>query len=235
MRGGWTMSVQTAPKTDWREWLKGDNYTLHKLHSLTGIFPVGYYLVQHLFFNSFAAMGPQYFNAIVYFFNRILPKPVLYAMELFLVILPLLFHALYGFVITYHGKANVYRYRFSENLAYTLQRLSGVYIFFFLLYHVYATSISHKLYGTDIYYAGMQAQFQNPFIVVVYALGVIASSYHLFNGVWNFCIRWGITVGEQAQRTLHRWCMAGFILLSLLGLIALAGFFMHEPVPSPTH
>jgi hypothetical protein len=33
------MSVQTAPKTGWREWLKGDNYTLHKLHSLTGIFP----------------------------------------------------------------------------------------------------------------------------------------------------------------------------------------------------
>ena len=198
------MSVQTAPSANWREKLKGDNYFLHKLHSLTGIFPVGYYLVQHLFLNSMAAVDPKYFNAVVYFFNEILPKPVLWGMELFLIILPLLFHSLYGFVITYHGKANIYRYRFSENLAYTLQRVSGVYIFVFLIYHVYSTTISHKLYGTDIYYSGMQAHFQNPLVVAFYALGVIASSYHLFNGVWNFAIRWGIVIGDRAQRTLHK-------------------------------
>ncbi|MCL6534098.1 MAG: succinate dehydrogenase [Armatimonadetes bacterium] len=231
-----TMSVQTAPPVGWREKLKGDNYFLHKLHSLTGIFPVGYYLVQHLFLNSMAAVDPKYFNAVVYFFNEILPKPVLWGMELFLVILPLLFHSLYGFVITYHGKANIYRYRFSENLAYTLQRVSGVYIFVFLIYHVYSTTISHKLYGTDIYYSGMQAHFQNPLVVAFYALGVIASSYHLFNGVWNFAIRWGIVIGDRAQRTLHKWCWVGFVLLSALGLIALAGFFMHEaPAPPVSH
>lgn len=227
------MSVQAAPRVSWREKLKGDNYFLHKLHSLTGIFPVGYYLVQHLTLNSMAAVDPKYFNAVVYFFNVILPKPVLWAMELFFVILPILFHSLYGFVITYHGKANIFRYRYRENLGYTLQRVTGVIIFVFLLFHVYSTTISHKLFGADISYSGMQAHFQNPLVLAFYVIGVAASSYHLFNGVWNFAIRWGITVGERAQRSLHKFCMVGFVLLTLLGWVALAGFFMHEAPPNP--
>lgn len=231
------MSVQTAPRVGWREKLKGDNYFLHKLHSLTGIFPVGYYLVQHLFLNSMAAVDPKYFNAVVYFFNVILPKPVLWAMELFFVILPLLFHSLYGFVITYHGKANIFRYRFRENFAYTMQRVSGVIIFFFLLFHVYSTTISHKLYGKDISYSGMQAHFSEPWVVALYVIGITASSYHLFNGIWNFAIRWGITISDRAQRSLYKFCMVGFVLLTALGITALAGFFMHEapPNPIPTH
>ncbi len=227
------MSVQTAPRLGWREKLKGDNYFLHKLHSLTGIFPVGYYLVQHLFLNSMAAIDPKYFNAVVYFFNEILPKPVLWAMELFLIIIPLLFHSLYGFVITYHGRANIFKYKYRENLAYTLQRVSGVVIFFFLLFHVYSTTASHKLYGTDIYYSGMQAHFQNPLVVIIYVLGITASSYHLFNGVWNFSIRWGLTISDRAQRNLYKACMVGFVLLTALGLVALGGFFMHEAPPAP--
>ncbi|MFQ3610076.1 MAG: hypothetical protein SNJ72_01150 [Fimbriimonadales bacterium] len=227
------MSVQTAPQQGWREKLKGDNYFLHKLHSLTGIFPVGYYLVQHLFLNSMAAIDPKYFNAVVYFFNVILPKPVLWAMELFLIIIPLLFHSLYGFVITYHGRANIFKYKYRENFAYTLQRVSGVVIFFFLLFHVYSTTLSHKLYHTDIYYSGMQAHFQNPLVVVIYILGITASSYHLFNGVWNFAIRWGIAISDRAQRNLYKACLAGFVLLTALGLVALGGFFLHEAPPAP--
>jgi succinate dehydrogenase / fumarate reductase cytochrome b subunit len=180
-----------------------------------------------------AAIDPKYFNAVVYFFNAILPKPVLWAMELFFIILPLLFHSLYGFVITYHGKANIFKYRFRENLGYTLQRVSGVVIFLFLLFHVYSTTVSHKLYGKDISYAGMQAHFQNPWVVALYVIGITASSYHLFNGVWNFAIRWGLAISDRAQRNVYKFCMVGFVLLTALGITALAGFFMHEAPPNP--
>lgn len=225
------MSLQAAQKGGLKTWLKGDNYTLHKLHSLTGIFPVGYYVVQHLLLNSFAAIHPKYFNAVVYFFNEILPTPLLYAMELGLIILPLLFHSLYGFVITYHSKSNIHRYKYRENFAYFMQRISGIFIFIFLIYHVYTTTVSHKLYGTNIYYDGMAEKLQNPLVVTFYALGVLAASYHLFNGVWNFCIRWGITISDTAQKRLNTLSWIGFILLTALGWIALAGFFLHEPVP----
>ena len=45
--------------------LTRENYFWHKVQSLTGIIPVGYYMVQHLVLNSFALAGAGYFNAVI--------------------------------------------------------------------------------------------------------------------------------------------------------------------------
>ena len=37
--------------------LNRENYFWHKVHSLTGVIPVGYYMVQHLVLNSFSLAG----------------------------------------------------------------------------------------------------------------------------------------------------------------------------------
>jgi succinate dehydrogenase / fumarate reductase cytochrome b subunit len=79
----------------------------------------------------------------------------------------------------------------------------------------------------------MQAHFQNPWVVALYVIGITASSYHLFNGVWNFAIRWGLAISDRAQRNVYKFCMVGFVLLTALGITALAGFFMHEVPPNP--
>ena len=38
-----------------------ENYFWHKLHSLTGIIPIGFYMIQHLVLNSFSFAGPEKF------------------------------------------------------------------------------------------------------------------------------------------------------------------------------
>jgi succinate dehydrogenase / fumarate reductase cytochrome b subunit len=36
--------------------------------------------------------------------------------------------------------------------------------------------------------------------VLFYFVGVSAATFHFANGIWNFLIKWGITVGERAQK-----------------------------------
>jgi succinate dehydrogenase / fumarate reductase cytochrome b subunit len=204
--------------------LVADNHILHKLHSLSGIVPLGIFLVQHLTLNSFALASPQHFNAVIDFFNKKMPSHILFVLEWGLIFLPLLFHGIYGLVITAHGQVNVGRYSYWRNWMYLWQRISGVILVVYIAVHVWGTTISHRLFGTNIYYEGMVQYFQSPLIVAFYLLGITAATFHLSNGIWNFCIRWGITVSEKAQQACAKVCGVIFVLLTGLGWTALFAF-----------
>jgi succinate dehydrogenase / fumarate reductase, cytochrome b subunit len=209
-----------------------ENYLLHRIHSLTGIVPVGYYMAQHLTLNTFSIGGPAYFDGVIEFFEG-MPKHFLLATEIFAIWIPLLFHSIYGLFIASRAENNYLatKYKWSENRMFFLQRASGIVIFAFLLYHVFSTTVNKYLGagGESIKYAAMQERFQNPIILLAYAIGILASSYHLGYGIWNFCIRWGITISEAAQARVQKIGFAAFILLTLLGWGALAGFLIHKP------
>lgn len=214
--------------------LNRENYLLHKLHSLTGVVPVGYYLVQHLVLNSFTVVSPEKFNAVLQFFEGI-PWFVLTALEVTAIWLPLLFHAIYGMFITRRAQPNYIgdKYGWSQNRMYTFQRYSGIFIFVFLLYHVYTTTVAKYMTGSTkpIEYAAWQAKLTDHsyIIFVLYLLGILASTYHLSYGIWNFCIRWGITISDRAQRQVQKFSLVMFIGLTAIGWLALAGFLMHKP------
>lgn len=214
--------------------LHKENYVLHKLHSLSGIIPVGYYLVQHLALNSFTLAGPNKFNGVIGFFENI-PKFALLAFEALGIWLPLLFHAVYGLFIVGRGQQNFVgtKFKWSQNRMYSLQRWSGIFIFFFLIYHVLSTTGLKYLKNdaTLIEYAAWQDKLTaNGYILlVIYMLGVLASTYHLAYGIWNFCIRWGITISDAAQMRIQKFALGFFVVLTLIGWGALAGFLIHDP------
>lgn len=212
-----------------------ENFFWHKLHSLTGMFPIGYYLVQHLTLNSFSLGGPSYFNGVVSFFAG-MPKHFFYAIELIFIWIPILFHAIYGLFITSRSMPNVTQkaFRYRENWMYTLQRISGLVAFAFLAYHMTATTIYAEIYGTHlIEYSSWQENLsRNGYLLLyVYIIGVVSSSYHFSYGMWNFCIRWGITIKERAQMTMFKVSTITFFALVITGSAALAGFFMHSEEP----
>lgn len=216
-----------------------ENYFLHKVHSLTGIFPVGYYLVQHLTLNSFTIAGPNQFNAVIAFFNA-MPTHMLIVLLVLFVWGPLLFHAIYGLFIVQRAVPNISSaaYKYRENWMYSMQRWTGIFVFAFLIYHTATTSIASKVTGNKeiIEYAAWQAKLSaNGYILlIVYMLGVAASTYHLSYGVWNFCIRWGITVSEKSQMRMQKAAAGIFVGLTLLGWGALGGFLIHKPEAKKT-
>ena len=215
------MAIAAAHRTSV---IAADNHILHRLHSLSGIVPVGIFLVQHLTLNSFALAGAERYNAVIDFFNKTMPRHLLHILEWGFIFIPILFHALYGLVITAHGQVNVRRYGYWRNWMYLWQRITGVILVVYIAVHVWSTTISHRMSRTSIDFDWMRQHFADPWVVAFYLLGITSATFHLSNGIWNFCIRWGITVSERAQRGCAKVCAVIFVLLTALGWSALFAF-----------
>jgi succinate dehydrogenase / fumarate reductase cytochrome b subunit len=214
--------------------LNRENFFWHKVHSLTGIIPVGFYMVQHLTLNSFSLGGATKFDAVIGFFEGI-PIHLLLLLELAAIWLPLTFHAVYGLFITSRGQVNSFfttKYKWSQARMYSFQRYSGVFLFFFLIYHVISTTVRKYWTGDPevIKYAEWHRHLTEygGIFLILYAVGVFCASYHLAYGIWNFCIRWGITISDRAQLRIQKFSFAFFIVITLLGWAALGGFLMNR-------
>jgi succinate dehydrogenase / fumarate reductase cytochrome b subunit len=67
--------------------------------------------------------------------------------------------------------------------------------------------------------------FQQPVMLVLYTLFVLAACFHGFNGLWTALITWGITLSDRSQRLLRRVCVALMLVVGFLGLAAVWGTY----------
>ncbi|MBI4705744.1 MAG: succinate dehydrogenase [Deltaproteobacteria bacterium] len=188
---------------------------LRKAHSLAGVLPVGVFIVCHLWANAKALQGQDAFDGAVQTIWRLPYLPVL---EL-AVLLPLAYHAAYGLTLVVRARYNVGRYPLSRNWMFALQRASGVLALAFIGFHLYGYWLPLRLGRTaaeDLYpmlCAGLSsARAGVPLVGLAYVLGIAACAFHLANGLWGFCVSWGITVSRQAQR-------AAGVLFGIAGLV----------------
>ncbi|MEN6623851.1 MAG: succinate dehydrogenase, partial [Smithella sp.] len=75
-------------------------------------------------------------------------------------------------------------------------------------------------------YTQMHAYVSNPIVLVLYAIGLVAAIFHFTNGIFTFCITWGITAGPRAQDVVNKIMWVLCVVLSIIGVIALANFAM---------
>lgn len=200
-------------------------YTLRRLHSLSGLVPVGVFLLEHLATNAIALNGAAAYNRAVAGLARL---PFLPAIEVLLIGVPLLFHAVAGALIATTGEASVHRGSSPRNWMYLLQRVSGVFLAFFIIYHVWGTRLSPAAAGhRDDLYQFMRTHLREPGVLPIYLLGTLAACFHLGNGLFGFAIHWGLATTRAAQRRAARIGFAVFIVLALLGVDALLSFTDH--------
>jgi succinate dehydrogenase / fumarate reductase cytochrome b subunit len=214
-----------------REFFQRNHFLLRRLHSLTGIVPVGGFMVFHLYENSQALGGPAAFNEVVRFINSL---PMLWALEIFGIFLPLYFHAIYGIYIAADAKHNVSNYGYGRNWAFLLQRVTGIITLFFVTFHIWQFRFQ-KLLGRYDENAGEMAglptfdvvkeALSNNAVAAFYAIGIVAAAFHLANGIYTFLITWGITVGPKSQRVSNVLTQGLFVGISALGLSALWAFY----------
>ena len=131
---------------------QGYSFVLRRLHSLSGIVPIGAFLVELFISNSEAANGVQAYNDQVKFLTSL---PFVHVMEWVFIFIPLLYHALYGIWIWYKGDSNVSEYPWSGNWLYTSQRWTGIIAFIYILYHV----IDMRFMGVHLMGGGYQYAF----------------------------------------------------------------------------
>src|SRR5437868_15093177 len=112
---------------------QGSSFVLRRLHSLTGIIPVGAFLVEHILVsNSTAISGPDAYARQVSFLGNL---PPVFVIELLGIWLPIAFHGLYGFYIWYRGDSNTALYSWTGNWMYSMQRWTGGIAFGYIVWH----------------------------------------------------------------------------------------------------
>src|SRR5579863_1877803 len=221
---------------------QGYSFLLRRLHSLSGIIPVGAFLFEHILIsNATTISGPTAYARQVRFLASLPLVPVL---ELFGIWLPILFHALYGFYIWYRGEVNVGDYPWTGNWMYTAQRWTGAIAFAYILWHTWTMRFTgvdlHEFPGAS--FGKVQLELFSPALFAFYVVGLICASWHFAYGIWLFAAKWGIVTGDKAQQRFLKLCLAFFLLLSVVGLVSLYTFsekFPDAPTPGsivePSH
>lgn len=207
--------------------MAGKSFYFRKIHSLLGVIPIGFFLLEHFLTNWKSTKGNEAFIDGVLWLHNI---PFLLLIELFGIWLPLLYHGVYGLYRAFISKNNVGRYNYGRNYMFMIQRVTGVITFVFIVWHTWETRVQVALGNTEVTDLGvlMHEIFSNPVFFVLYLIGIVAASFHLCNGMWAFLINWGITIGPRAQRvSSYVWTIA-FFLVAGLGIWAMFGFVSED-------
>jgi len=203
-------------------------FALKRLHSLTGVVPIGLFLLEHFFTNSRALQGPAAFDQAATDLARL---PYVTLVEAFGIWLPILFHGVLGGIIATTSQANLGRHGYARNWQYTLQRATGVVLIFYILFHTWQTRFDAGYLNSPSAYRFVHDQLRNPALLAFYALGVLCACYHLGNGLFGFAIHWGLATGRRAQDWAARLSFGVFLVLALVGLNSLFAFVGHGFYP----
>lgn len=236
------------------DFLERHHYLFRRLHSLSGIVPIGVFLVFHLITNSSVVWGMVNRRAGEGYFERgigtfqeevswINELPALLIIEITLWV-SIAFHAILGVYYAKTGRYNNAAYGFWDNWRYTLQRATGYIAIFYIFYHVATlrwgwtflvpdgTAWEHGYASSTLAKSlrgGTDFTLAGVVISAFYFVGITASVFHFANGLWTAAITWGVTITEAAQR---RWAWVCGVLgagLMLMAWAALIGFAAMDP------
>ena len=202
---------------------QGASFLLHKLHSLLGIVPIGAFLLEHLLSNFEALKGPIAYGDQVKFLNSL---PLVRVLEWVFIFLPLLYHGLYGIWIWLRGKANIVYYPWAGNWMYVVQRYTGLIAFVYIIQHVLRQRFMGIMLPENPYasFHKVQVELQNPWMLAIYIIAMIAICWHFAYGVWLFAAKWGVTPGVESRKRFGYVCIALGVGLAVMGLAGIWAF-----------
>lgn len=193
------------------------SFLLRKLHSLSGIIPVGAFFAEHFWSNSYVLVSPAKYDEVG---QGLQTLPFRIVIEALVIWLPILYHGGYGMYVWWQGKSNLMQYPWAGNWSYTLQRWTGIIAFAFIGWHFYtARVLTQGRSNFDTVHADMS----NNLYMLLYLVGVLAASYHLGNGLWNFLCKWGVAETVRAQRAAALLGAVVAISFSLAGVAIVVG------------
>jgi succinate dehydrogenase / fumarate reductase cytochrome b subunit len=199
-------------------------FSLKRLHSLSGVLPIGAFLLEHFFTNSRAVQGAAAFDRAA---ADLASLPYVVLLEALGIWLPILFHMVLGILIATTAQSNLGRHGYARNWQYALQRWSGLFLVVYIVFHTWSTRFSAEAMRAPSLFAYMHEHLSHPAVFVFYVLGTLAACFHFGNGLFGFAIHWGIATGRGAQRAAASIGLAIALVLALAGINGLLGFVGH--------
>lgn len=215
-------------------------FLLRRAHSLSGVVPLSAFFAEHMWTNAASLAGDRAFDKAVMDLQRI---PGLLFLEIFGILLPLLFHAGYGIWVAMNARPDLRHYSYPRHWAYVLQRATGVITLVFVLWHLWELRVQKALFGMRPEYFSTELaerlgslHLGLPLMAAFYLLGVFAAAYHFANGLWGFLCAWGIVVSRPAQRRALQFCAALGVFFAALGALSVLHFATGWTLPGlPQH
>ncbi|MDB4940595.1 MAG: Succinate dehydrogenase cytochrome b558 subunit [Labilithrix sp.] len=181
----------------------GDKTRLDRLFSLSGVLPLGVFVLLHVFFGATTLLASAH-DLLLGVLHRPGINGVMTFLEVVLVLLPLLFHAGYGIVRSLSRQSAGEPHAYGNDLMRALERVSGVVVLAFVVWHVWQTrvpTLTGRL-GPHGYATALTAQLSTtnagiPWTAFGYLVGIAATLFHLVNGVPSFCATWNVSRSRQ--------------------------------------
>ena len=210
----------------------GHSFLWRKLHSLSGIIPIGAFLVEHIVSNFEALNGPLAYA------NRSCsstPCPSSACSS--------------GPSSSSRSPSTPSTASSSPSAAAptststpgpatgctSSQRITGLIAFVYIIQHVWRQRFS----GVSLpehpgaAFAKVQHELSNPWMLAIYVIAMIATTWHFAYGIWLFAAKWGITPGDKARKRFGYVCAAVGIALCLMGLASIYAFVGNPHTPTP--
>ncbi|MCY2980601.1 MAG: succinate dehydrogenase cytochrome b558 subunit [Planctomycetota bacterium] len=222
--------VATSPAISF---LKRHDFLIRRLHSLSGLVPVGAYMCVHLLTNASLIGGASVFQNNVFTIHSL---PLLPVIEWSFIFLPIIFHAVAGVWISRTGKSNLQNYSLAGNRRYSWQRITAYIAIVFIFTHVFhlhgwfqnewwLKSVADPLgmanfrpYNAASSLANAMAGFIWP---IFYVIGVLACTFHFANGIWTAGITWGVWLTPKSQARASIACALFGVFIGAAGLSSL--------------
>ena len=204
-----------------------DSYFLtRRIHSLTGLVPVGLFLVYHLYLQLYLHSGAEVYNEVI---NGFYDSPLAIWSLVIVVYIPLFFHAFFGIRLIFESKVQP-SYTYFSHLLYWLQRISGVGVLIFTIAHVWNAQLGPWVAGTwGTHFEHLSSGFADPdsglITKAVYLLGTIGAVFHFSNGINTFCMTWGIALTPKSQIRVRILSILLFIILAASAFYALSAIW----------
>src|SRR5699024_9030 len=198
-------------------------YFYRRLHSLLGVVPIGLFVVQHLIINHFIVYGEESFNKAAGFMGNL---PFVLVLEILVIYLPLIFHAVLGVYIVFTAKNNVGSYSLGCTWLFFFQRITGIITLIFVVWHVWQTRIQVALGTAEVNAEMMQNILTQPFYFWFYIISILAVVFHLANGLWGFAVTWGIAQSPRSQQIITYLTVLVFVVVSFIGIRTIILFGM---------
>jgi succinate dehydrogenase/fumarate reductase cytochrome b subunit (b558 family) len=189
-----------------------------KLHSLTGVVPLGAFLVLHLWITASIVGSRAIYDRQIGFVHG---GALLGVLEVVLVLVPLGYHAVYGVWRSLQPRDPKHAY--ANDLMLVLQRASGVVVLVFVVAHLWelrvqtwTSGLPVSAYSTKLVEDLSATSSGIPWIALGYLVGIGATVFHLVNGMTSFCTTWGCTptvASQRGARAIFR--VAGIVLFAL--------------------
>ncbi len=191
------------------------SFISNRLGSLLAIAPLGVWVLVHLWNNLAAFGGASDWERSVTEFKHPLLQGVTWA----IVLVPLIWHAVWGTKRTIEERPNYPRYGYFANLRFILQRASAIGLGAFLAAHLWLAFIKPRfVVGAPESFADLASQMRHHLpTLAVYALGILAVAYHFANGLHAAAMGWGVAVSRTALRRMQLGVWVLFVLLLAMG------------------